>query len=700
LIGPPGIGKTRLAIKVAEAASVLFDGDVCFVALAAVSDPELVAPAILAALEADDDSASPGKHLRDMLRSRRMLLVLDNFEQVIGAAALISELLSAAALLAVLVTSRSPLQIYGEYERPVAPLALPDLAQPPEAAALAGIAATRLFLERARAVRSDLQIDAANSAAIAAICVRLEGLPLAIELAAARVRSFAPPALLGRLDELLNTLVEGPRDRSPRQQTLRGAIAWSDALLTPDDRLCFAQLGVFAGGWDLDAAEAICAVEPPGATAGTLARLVDASLVILTEAADGAARFSMLEGIREYAHEQQIARGIDAELQHRHAVYYRDLVEAIEPQLKGPAQGALLARLERDHGNLRAALEWALTHGELETSLRMCAGLWWFWFVRGHLSEGRRWIAAALALDAAQSQPEAYAAYRLAALNGGGVLAHDQGDYAPAAQLLESSLHFAQRLGNQRGIGAAYNNLGLVARSRGDYPRAAAYYRESLASARARGDEWAAAVALSNLGMVAAWQGAHGEAIRHYDESLLIRRAMGDTRGIAMLLNSLADSLLYEAQVERAAELYAESLTLQRSLDDRAGASDALYGLGHVARARGDMHTALERLRECHALREAIGDRRGVAEALESCAAVAYALGDATRAATLLSAGEVLREAVGAPIPPLDRPAHEQLLGEVRAALGEEAFARAWVDGAALGNGSSEARAAALASIQ
>jgi predicted ATPase/DNA-binding SARP family transcriptional activator len=701
LLGPPGIGKTRLAIQVAEQAAPLFAGEVVFVPLATLGAPELVAPAILAVLGLDDESATPNERLKAALRGRRLLLVLDNFEQILGAAGLVSELLAAAPLLAVLVTSRSPLQIYGEHERPVAPLALPDPARLPAPAELARIAAPQLFLERARAVRPDLTLGAESAAAVAAICARLDGLPLAIELAAARVRTFTPEALLERLSAPLAVLVDGPRDRSARQQTLRGAIAWSDALLSADEGLVFAQVGVFVGGWSLAAAEAVCAGDPSGAAlvAPALARLLEASLVSSAPDPTGEPRFTMLQPIREYARERLAALGLGRAAGERHAAHYCALVESIEPQLKGPEQGALLARLEREHDNLRAALAWALADAELALALRLCAGLWWFWFVRGHLGEGRRWIAAALALDAAQGRPQQHARFRLASLNGGGVLAHDQGDYDQATALLEAGLELARSLEHERGIGAALNNLGLVARSRGDYPRAAAYYHASLASARARADSWAIAVALSNIGAVTAWQGLHAEAVPFLSESLALRRGMGDTRGIAMVLNSLADSLLYEGGAARAGELYAESLELQRQLDDRAGAGDALYGLGQVALARGAWAAALGHLRECLATREELGDRRGVAECLESGALLAFRLGDRDGAARLLGTAATLREAVGAPIPPLDQAAHEQLVAQVRAALGEQGFAVAWVVGQSLGRGQPAARQETLASL-
>lgn len=684
LIGPPGIGKTRLAIQVAaEIAPALADG-ACFVPLAPVSDPDLVAPTIMQALElADDADAPPARRLKEALRGRQLLLALDNFEQLQPAAGLVAELLAAAPLLTILVTSRGPLHLYGEHEWPVAPLALPDLQRLPEPESLAQIAAVRLFLERARAVQPALRLSAANSAAIAAICVRLDGLPLAIELAAARCRALAPQLLLERLSAPLDLLVGGPRDHTLRQQTLRGAIAWSDRLLSEGQRLIFAQLGVFVGGWDLAAAEALCGPEAggPAAVGEALELLADVSMLRGAPGGDGAPRYGMLQAIREYALEQQAARGIAAELAGRHAAYYLDLAQTIEPQLKGAGQGALLDQLELEHDNMRAALGWALGQGDAGLSLSLCVALWWFWFVRGHLSEGRRWLTAALELDAARGRPEQAAPSRLGALNGAGVLAHDQGDYEAAARLLGAALALARQLGHQRGVGAALNNLGLVARSQGDYPRAAGHYAESLQSAEERGDEWAAAVALSNLGLVAAYQGHHAEAVDWYTRSLAIRKRMGDTRGLAILLNSLGESLQYAGEVDRAAALHAESLDLQRGLNDRAGMGDAWYNLGRVALLRRQWDEALRCLRACLALRRDLGDQRGIAECLESAAMALAAQERAPEAARALGAAHLLRELVGAPVPPLDLPDHERLVARTRAALGEDRFAVAWVAG-------------------
>lgn len=686
LLGPPGIGKTRLAIQLAEQAAQDFSDGVCFVALASLSDPELLASAILQALEyQDDEGRAPLQRLKDELRQRNMLLVLDNFEHLQAAAAVVSELLAAAPLLSILVSSRSPLHIYGEHERPVQPLELPDLKKLPDAPDLAMIASVRLFLERAHAIRPDLRLSTESWSAIAAICVRLDGLPLAIELAAARVKSFSIPILLERLSTPLSILVDGPRDRSTRQQTLRGAIAWSDRLLSEEQRLVFAQLAVFTGGWTLAAAEAICAPEQaePGAVAATLTALSEASMLSAIADRETELRYGMLQAIREYALEQLATRKLSEESQQRHTAYYLSLAEIIEPQLKGPEQGALLDQLEREHDNMRTALSWTLTRSQLELNLRLCSNLWWFWFVRGYLYEGRRWIEAALQLDQAQGQPEQYAALRLATLNGGGVLAHDQGDYGQASTLLEASLTLARQLNHQRGIGAALNNLGLVARSRGDYARAGMYYQESLQIARMRNDEWAVAVCLSNLGMVAAFQGQHRQAIDWYSQSLVLRRSMGDSRGIAVLLNSLADSMLAEGHADQAYQLYTESLDRQRALDDRAGMSDALYGLAQVALLRNDWDMALQQLNECMNLRQAIGDRRGIAECLESAAAAADGAGNQVRASTMLGAAQALRDSVGAPIPPVDLDAHTALVTRLRNGLGEDVFASAWVRGQA-----------------
>jgi tetratricopeptide (TPR) repeat protein len=516
-------------------------------------------------------------------------------------------------------------------------------------------------------------------------------MPLAIELAAAWVKLLPVRALLARLSDKLALLTDGPRDLPARQQTLRGAISWSYDLLDAGERALFARLGAFVGGWSVEAAAAVASelrIENEELRNGQsakqfsilegLASLADKSLLRRGAGVDGEPRFTMLESIREYARERLAQAGEDEIVGRLHAGYFLELAERIEPSLGGPQQGSLLELLEQEHDNLRAALSWALEH-DAEQGLRLSVALWWFWFVRGYLSEGRRWLEAALA-----KSDSALKLLRAKALNGAGVLAHDQGDYARSTALHEESLKLARELGRSGGVAASLNNLGLVARSQGDYERAAAYYAESLALRRAEGDDWSAAIALSNLGVVARDQGDYERAVAFYEESLALRRKLGDNRGLAMLLNNLGLVVAYQGDYGRAGVLHEQSLALQRELGDRAGISDSLHGLGRVRYAQGDYAQSQRFYGESLQLRQELGDQAGIAACLEGLAAVAGARGRPQQAARLLGAAQALRDSIGSPRPPIEQPGYDRTVAAVRAALGESAYAIAWVEGQAM----------------
>jgi predicted ATPase/DNA-binding SARP family transcriptional activator len=701
LLGPPGIGKTRLAIQTAEEVLDDFEDGVYFVALAAIQDARLVAGAIAQALGIKETGDQPlAARLIEALRDRHMLLVLDNFEQVLPAATLVAELLAAAPWLHVLVTSRSMLHIYGEHEFTVLPLPAPDPARLPALEELGQIAAVQLFVERAQAVKPDFGLTRANAQTVAEICARLEGMPLAIELAAAWIRSFSAHALLARLSNRLALLTGGPRDLPARQQTLRGAIAWSYGLLDAEEQALFAGLGVCVGGWTVEAAAVLCEsrmedggwriedgaaiLDLPSSIPGRLEALADKSL--LRHAEDGGAerRFTMLESIREYALERLAERGETELWRRRHALYALALAERIEPELGGPLQGPLLEQLEREHDNMRAALRWMLDRGQLDLGSRLCIALWWFWFVRGHLSEGRQWLELTIEQNHTPELPAERALPQAKLLNAAGVLAHDQGDYPRSIVLHEASLAIVRRLNYPKGIAASLNNLGLVARSQGDYQRAATYYAESLALRRAEGDDWSAAVALSNLALVARDQGEYDQAVAMFEESLALRRKLGDQRGIAMLLNHLGVAAYHQGDYQRSAALHAQSLALQQELTDRAGISDSLYGLAQAARAQGDQAGARRYYQEALALRRELGDQAGMAASLEGLAAVAGATSHPQQAARLLGTATALRTTLSAPRLPLDQRDYERLAAGIRELLGEVAFATAWTEGQAM----------------
>jgi predicted ATPase len=478
LVGAPGIGKTRLSLQAALELRSAFADDVCFVALAPVSDPSLVAATIAHALGGEETAGSSlFARLQTYLRHKHMLLLLDNFEQVAAAAPRIAELLAAAPRLKVLVTSRAALHLSAEHQFAVPPLALPDLSQLPPLETLAQVAAVQLFVQHARAVAHDFALTSANAAAVAEICQRLDGLPLAIELAAARSKLLAPTALLARLDRRLRLLISVVLDLPPRQQTLRSTLDWSYDLLDQRERRLFARLGVFVGGCTLEAADAICNVTNDLGmdVLDGLAALLDNSLLWQTEQADGMRRYGMLETIREYATERLELSGEAEVLRKRHGAYYLALAETAEPELRGPWRRAWMDRLEVEHDNVRVALGWALERGEVALGLQLAGALCEFWSRHGGggRAEGRRWVEKLLMVSST-----AAAATRAKALYRAAWLACSQADFTWAAALCQESLALCQDLGDKLGIAWSLFHLGNAARSFGDHATARAYGRE------------------------------------------------------------------------------------------------------------------------------------------------------------------------------------------------------------------------------
>ncbi|HEX9371769.1 MAG TPA: tetratricopeptide repeat protein, partial [Roseiflexaceae bacterium] len=574
LTGPGGVGKTRLAL---QAAAELFDDlgsqraegfadGVAYVALASIRAPELVASSIGQALGVAEDGGQPlVASLQRFLRSRQLLLVLDNFEHLLDAAPLLAELLAACPRLIILTTSRAVLHLRGEHEFAVPPLALPDLADLPPLDELARVAAVDLFVRCAQAVRPDFALTSASAPAVAEICHRLDGLPLAIELAAARIRLFSPAALLARLGRPrgspLQVLTGGPRDLPARQQTLRAAIAWSYDLLGEAEQRLFARLGVFVCGLTLEAAEAVCGIADrrlPIADDGDqstiynlqstildgLSALIDQSLLRQEAPDEAEPRVEMLETIREYALERLEAGGEAAEIRRRHARYFLALAERAERELWGSRQAAWLRRLDAENGNLRAALAWSQSEaGDVEIGLPLAGALWYYWALRSRYCEGRQWLEDALARSGGAATPA-----RAQALNGAGRLAEKQGYSTRAQALLEEALSLHRAHGDAEGVAIALLYLGRTARDRGDYQRAEAIEQESLDLFRDQGSAW----------------------------------------GVRWALFSLGDAALDQADAARAAELFEESLALCRASGDRNGTTVSLMNLGRVAYAQGD----------------------------------------------------------------------------------------------------------------
>jgi predicted ATPase/class 3 adenylate cyclase/uncharacterized protein HemY len=648
LTGPGGTGKTRLGLQVAADLIDAFADGVWLVTLAGVRDPDLVAPTIAQVLGVRESSGEPLLvSLQAYLRDKELLLLLDNFEQVVDAAPLVADLLAACRGLKIIVTSREVLRVRGEREYPVPALSLPEPGRLPAPETLSQYTAVALFIQCAQAVQPEFQVTSDNAPAIAEICTRLDGLPLAIELAAARIKLLTPHAMMGRLENRLRLLTGGGRELPARQQTLRGAIAWGYDLLDAAEQRLFRRLAVFAGGCTLGAAEDVCDAESDLGVdpLDGLSSLVDKSLLRQLTLGGQAAepRFRMLETIREYGQEQLAEQGEAAAMARRHAYYYLRLAEEAEAHLGTAEQAAWLDRLDGEHDNLRAALEWSLTAGaDAAVGLRLACALWRFWWVRGYLSEGQRWLDAALT-----AAPDGPAAVRAKALHGAGNLALPRGDYAGAARLYEQALALRRELDDKPGIAMLLNNLGFLAQDQGDRPRALVLHEEALALRRQLGDQRGIAFSLYNLADMAKDPGDYARATALLEECLALRRGLGDAVDVAAALQSLGDVARAQGDYARARALLEESLALQREIGDRMGSAASLNALGEVARDEGDAVRAQDLLGESLAAFRHLGNKVGIAAALQNLGSVARGQGDLTRAQAALDESLTLFRELG-----------------------------------------------------
>jgi predicted ATPase/transcriptional regulator with XRE-family HTH domain len=722
ITGFGGIGKTRLSLAIADSLVPDFPDGVFFLPLASAREPGFVVATIAQALGIPESTGQPLRAtLNAYLRTKHMLLVLDNFEQVIPAAVVVADLLASCPRLKALVTSRAPLHLRGEHEWVMEPLALP----PTNATTMEQIApapAVELFRQRAVAVQRRFALTETNAGAVAAICAHLDGLPLAIELAAARVKILPPAVLLARLQQRLPLLTDGAHDLPAHQQSMRETIGWSYELLADDEQQLFRQLSVFVGGFTLEAAEAIAAPpEDPRPVLNGLTSLINSSLAH-AEARDDEARYRMLEVVREYAWERLEMSGERGSTQRVHAAYFREIAEQAEPHLTGAEQASWFDRLEGEHDNLRAALRWVESEGEIATGLRIAGALWRFWLTQGHLSEGRTWVEALLArVDAADRAGMSTAWAK--ALYGASVLATEQGDYARATALIGDNVTLLQEFGERRIAAALANILGNIANYQGEYERARAHYEESRVLFQAIGNVQGATVALNNLGIIARTQGDFSQAMQLFEESLATKRTMGDKRGMGVALINLSDVARDMGEYDRAIAYIEESIALYRELGEKPGLAYALNNMGDVARDRGDVAHATVRYEESLALFRDQGDQASIAlvlrnlgqvariageyeraialvaesltlshtvgnllsvtQCLEALAYISVARRPSRHAARLLGAAATFRDSIGAPMPPADRAAHEQFLA-AEAALGAGAFAAAWHAGQAL----------------
>src|SRR5919199_480705 len=596
LTGPGGTGKTRLALQVAADLLDAFPDGVYFVDLAPISDPALVATTIATTLGVRETGGPLIASLKAYLAAKHLLLLLDNFEQVLAAAPLVADLLTAAPHLKVLVTSRTVSHLQGEHEVPVPPLTLPDPQHLPQLDQLSQYAAVALFIQRAQAAKPDFQVTNANAPAVAEICYRLDGLPLAIELAAARIKLLPPPVLLARLTQRLQVLTGGARDLPARQQTLRRTIDWSYNLLDAGEQQLFRRLGVFVGGATLEAVEAVSRADSDGAedVLGGLQALVDQSLLQVADEPEGAPRFTMLETIREYALEQLQASGEEERIQQQHVLYFLALVEAIAPKLHGPDEPAAFQRLEAEHDNLRAALTWSLAHGEPE------------------LGQGIARVLLNL-----------------------GTLAGYQGEHGQAQALCKESLALFQALGDKHGRASALHDLAWLVQRTGDYPRARELSEESLQLFREVGDLRGIASALDQLGFLVHDEGEIERGTALVEEALAILRDLGQRRGIADMLNVLGAIAYHKGDFERAWTRLEESLALFRDQGDQAGAEVVLHNLGVTASYQGDLSRARMLLEESMEMARALRHQRNVALGLRELGTVARRAGDLEQAMRL-----------------------------------------------------------------
>jgi predicted ATPase len=666
LTGSGGTGKTRLALRLAELAAARFPGGTIFVPLAAISDPALVAPAIAQAIgvAASAERSAVDGIVAD-LRGAPALLVVDNFEQVVGAAQVLGELLAACPELTLVVTSREILHLYGEHAFPVSPLPPPDPALLRRPESLAENPAVALFVERAQAARAGFRLTAENARAVAELCAGLDGLPLALELAAAHARMLPPDAMVARLEHRLGLLAGGARDLPARQKTLRRTIDWSHDLLSEPEKVAFRRLAVFAGGFTLEAAHAVVdPFEDLGAPVEeVIAGLADKSLVQPRDAAGAEPRFTMLETLREYAQERLVESGDRARTHRSHAAYFLVLAEEGGAALASSDDAAWLDRFEREHDDFRVALAWLTRAGEAEWGLRLALALFHFWERGAHLAEGRRRLEALLELESTRAVP----ALRARALFAVGVLAVTQRDFVRGELLHLESLEIYRELGDLRGVVVSLVALANQHVAAGDPEGASRFLEQSLGVWRQLGDDAGFARSLSNLAFVARTQLRLEESRSLYRRAAALFEALGDRRSRAWAVDHEGDVARDQADLGAAEALYGEALAAFRELGDGWGIGSSLADLGRIARARDDREGARRCYRDALASFAALDHWRGIARLLEAIASLSADEGRDVDGLLLAAAAGALRERVGA----LRAPDAEEELGATLALLRE-----------------------------
>ncbi|MFL5588437.1 MAG: tetratricopeptide repeat protein [Ktedonobacteraceae bacterium] len=719
LTGPGGTGKTRLALQVVADLSDLFPDGIYFVDLAPVSDHTLVIPIIAQALGLrEEENLSPLDRLKGELRQKHMLLLLDNFEQVIDAAAQVADLLAACPRLKMVVTSRSVLRIRAEREFGVPPLSLPDTKKLPDLPTLSQYEAVALFIQRTQAVKPDFQLTEANAPVVVEITARLDGLPLAIELAAARMKLLSPEALLVRLSQRLQLLTSGARDVAVRQRALRNTIEWSYHLLDAQEQQLFRRLSIFAGGCALEAVEAICANhgDEAGSVLDRLTSLLDKSLLLRKE--QGAEpRFAMLETIRAYGVEALSACGEMEAMRKAYAAYFLALAQKMEQDLWGPEQAAYLDRLEQEHDNIRAVMQWSLEQEDREIALRLGGVLRTFWYMRGYFSEGLDFLEQALVksdgVDASVRAGALYAAARMNDVRGNidraealsaeslalyqalgdteriayalhlqADMAWRRGNLTMARSRVEESLALFRELDDKGAIAGLLLHLGVLAADQGAYTRACNLLEESLAINRKLEDVSSIADSLFNLARVCFFSGGDRALARaHLEESFALHKTLGDKESVAYCLHLSGLLAMEEGNITSARSLVEQAVAVFQELKQQHGTALSTTTLARVLAAQGDDAKARSLFRESITISMKADDKLNIASSLEGLANVVARQGNRAWAARLWGAAEALRETIDAPLPSVERPPYERAVAEVHARLGARTFATAWTEG-------------------
>jgi len=684
LTGPPGTGKTRLALEASRAVSQVYRDGAYFVSLASVYEPDLVINAIAQVLEVKQlGSEEMVSALKRDLYSKYLLLVLDNFEHLLPASTLVSELLSALPRLTILVTSRERLRLYGEHEFPIPPLRLPDLKNQPSIDATLSSEAVELFVQRARATLPAFALDATNAAAVASICVHVDGLPLAIELAAARIKFYAPQTLLVRLGSRLEALNEGPRDLPARQRTLRSTLAWSFDLLDEHERSLFSRLGSFAGAFTTQDVQAVCGDGLHLDVAEGLNSLVNKSLLQQGSGTTSQPHLMMLETMREYALEKLDEIGETAPIFERHAHYYLARVEKAAEAFYGPEEIQTLIWLDAQHDNLRVALKWSLTTDPTgQMALRFIASLSRFWELRGYFTEGRDWLSQALHATGAKARTKALAD----ALHRISALAYSQCDYAATQTWCEEALTIYQSLNDERNAALTLISLGEVATEIGDYDTAPALFQKAHRMIHQLGDASASAKAraLTQLGFGALRAGDYDRASAWLEEGLAHYEAAADKAGTALACSGLGEIAVRRGDLDQAMTFLERSVSERQELHYPWGIAASIGSLAWVALLRGDWEKALRLLNESLTIRSEIGDKGGSAWCLEKVAEIAHLHNDDGRAARLLGAAASIRASVHSVVDPVDQNAYDKLVEQIRAGLAPDIFEAVWAEGAAM----------------